>query len=322
MDPTYGYDLQTLLRVGSPEPPDDFADFWKAMYARAREVAVAPAITSGPRWLGDLEVYDISYTSTDGVRLGGWLTVPGNGPVRRGIVAGHGYGGRDAPDPVALLPDAATIFPCARGLGARGLVPELPDTAALHVLHGISNRDRYIHGGCAADLWCAATALAELVPEAAARLDYVGGSFGGGIGALALGWDDRFTAGCLHVPSFGNHPLRLTLRCTGSGEAVRHYARTHPEIVDVLRYFDAATAARFLSKPMLVAAALADPAVPPPGQFAVHNALPGPKQLVVSSAGHMEYAEEEAETRQRIEAERSFLLAPTSDPADPSSARR
>lgn len=308
-DPTYGYDLQALLAVEAPEPPDDFADFWKSLHQRAREVDVAARFEGEPELIDNRRVYDISYTSTDGLRLGGWLTVPAEGPIRRGIVAGHGYGGRPGPDPVTLLPDAATIFPCARGLPSRSLLPDLPDTGAMHVLHGISDRDRYVHGGCAADVWCAATALIDLVPETADRLDYVGGSFGGGIGALALGWDERFTAGCLYVPSFGNHPLRLTLECTGSGEAVRRYARTHPEVIEVLRYFDAASAARLLTKPIQVSAALADPSVPPPGQFAVYNGLAGRRELVVMTAGHMEYPEEEAETRHRIEAERAFLAS-------------
>ncbi|SCD73188.1 cephalosporin-C deacetylase [Streptomyces sp. BpilaLS-43] len=66
-------------------------------------------------------------------------------------------------------------------------------------------------------------------------------------------------------------------------------------MTDVLRYFDAATAAARLELPTLVAAALFDPAVPPPGQFAVHNALPGPRELLVLRAGHFRYAEEARE---------------------------
>ena len=66
-------------------------------------------------------------------------------------------------------------------------------------------------------------------------------------------------------------------------------ARRQPEITEVLRYFDASVAARHLRIPTLVAAAQFDPAVPPPGQFAVFNALPGPKELVVMEAGHFDW---------------------------------
>jgi cephalosporin-C deacetylase len=54
---------------------------------------------------------------------------------------------------------------------------------------------------------------------------------------------------------------------------------------------------------MHVAAALFDPMVPPPGQFAVYNALAGPKQLFTLSAGHFDYpnkAFQENELKQQL----------------------
>jgi cephalosporin-C deacetylase len=191
------------------------------------------------------------------------------------------------------------IFPCARGLSL-SRQPGLPDVAAAHVLHGIAARETYIHRGCAADVWAAASALTALVPATAARLDYVGTSFGGGIGALALPWDNRFKGAFLGLPSFGQHPLRLQIPSTGSGESVRLHVQRHPETAEVLRYFDASIAARHLHIPVLVAAALSDPMVPPPGQFAVYNALPGPKELLTLQAGHLDWpgaAQEEAAMR-------------------------
>jgi cephalosporin-C deacetylase len=56
-----------------------------------------------------------------------------------------------------------------------------------------------------------------------------------------------------------------------------------------------------------VGAALFDPHVPPPGQFAVHNALAGPRELLVLRAGHFEYPGERAETAILEEAQRRFL---------------
>src|SRR5690606_36006055 len=88
-------------------------------------------------------------------------------------------------------------------------------------------------------------------------------------------------------PSFGNHPLRVTLPCEGSGKAVKaRYDQGDTAILDVLQYFDAATAAGFIRLPVFVAAATFDPAVPPPGQFAVYNALPGTKELYLRQSAH------------------------------------
>lgn len=293
-DPAYGHTLDELMAVPAPPAPDDFADFWQARYDAARQVATDPEMGPLEDERDGVRIHGVTYTSVGGVRLGGWLALPVEAePVRHGFVIGHGYGGREAPGPdVPLpLPSSAAILPCVRGMGARGLVAGIPDVSAQHVLHGIESRDTYVIGDCVADLWCAASAVGELVPElaGAGRLGLLGESFGGGLGALALPWDDRFGAAQLTVPTFGNHPLRLTLECAGSGESVRGYHRGHPEVVETLRYFDAATAAGFVERPTLVAAALFDPSVPPPGQFAVHNALAGERELLVLPAGHFTY---------------------------------
>ncbi|MFE7464696.1 acetylxylan esterase [Streptomyces sp. NPDC057499] len=295
-DPGYGYTLQKLMEVPAPTGPDDFDAFWRARHAEAREVATEPEIGPLEEERDGVRIHGVTFTSVGGVRIGGWLALPAEGPAEHGFVIGHGYGGREAPGPeVPLpLPRSAAILPCVRGMKDRGLHEGVPDVSSAHVLHGIASRDTYVIGDCVADLWCAASALSELVPgltpqEGGPGLGYHGESFGGGLGALALPWDDRFRAGQLTVPTFGNHPLRLTLRCIGSGEAVRGYREEHPEVTEVLPYFDAATAATRLELPVLVAAALFDPSVPPPGQFAVYNALAGERELQVMDAGHFEY---------------------------------
>ncbi|MEV7104852.1 acetylxylan esterase [Streptomyces atroolivaceus] len=300
-DPAYGRTLDDLLRIPAPGPPEGFEVFWKARHDQARAVATAPEAGPVEGERDGVRLHGVTFTSVGGVRLGGWLALPVEGAAEHGFVIGHGYGGRLGPGPdVPLpLPRSAAILPCVRGMGSRGLLPGVPGDAAEHVLHGIRSRDTYVIGDCVADLWCAASALQELAPQLAGpgRLGYLGESFGGGLGALALPWDERFGAAQLTVPTFGNHPLRLTLPCAGSGESVRAHHREHPEVTEVLRYFDAATAAARLELPTLVAAALFDPAVPPPGQFAVHNALPGPRELMVLRAGHFAYeglAEESA----------------------------
>ncbi|MZD09267.1 acetylxylan esterase [Streptomyces sp. SID5785] len=298
-DPAHGMGLDALLRVPAPEGPADFDAFWRDRYARARAVATEPRLGPLVEERDGVRIHEVTYASVGGVRLGGWLALPADGPAERGFVIGHGYGGRDAagPDVPLPAPRAAAILPCVRGMAERGLVPGIPADSAAHVLHGIGARETYVIGECVADLWCAASALLELVPELRGPrsgghgLGYLGESFGGGLGALALPWDDRFAAGQLTVPTFGNQPLRLTLDCVGSGASVRRHHAAHPEVLDVLRYFDAATAATRIRVPVLVAAALFDPSVPPPGQFAVYSGLSegSGRELHVLDAGHFEW---------------------------------
>lgn len=289
-DPTYGYDLSALLSVASPEEPADFALFWRDLQARARAVAMNPMLREIASPQPQIRVFEVEFNSLDGVRIGGWLTQPRDEPIERGVVVSHGYGGREGPDFHLPFRRAALLFPCARGI-SRSACDNFSSNPLRHVLHGIRQRETYILGSCAADtVWCAASALLELFPIAAQRLDYLGISFGGGVGALALPWDERFHRAHLNVPSFGHHPLRLACPCVGSGEAVRAYQRHTGRALETLRYFDAATAARHLHIPLHIAAARFDPAVPPPGQFAIYNALAGHRELFVLQAGHFDHA--------------------------------
>ncbi len=78
------------------------------------------------------------------------------------------------------------------------------------------------------------------------------------------------------------------------------YHRRKGNVLDTLRYYDAATAATFAKVPVQVAAALFDPFVAPPGQFAIYNALPSEKELFVLSAGHFEYPDQDKERIQLL----------------------
>lgn len=314
-DPTYGYDWDRLLAVPSPEGPADFAAFWRETYDESRHVPLEITRREIASPHPDFALHEIEFTSFGGVRIGGWLTVPHQMSPGGGWVVGHGYGGREAAAFDLPGPPAPAIFPCARGFH-RSAHPSIPDTASRHVLHGIAARETYVHRGCAADLWGAASALIALFPDTAANLRYYGGSFGGGIGALALPWDNRFHRSFLDIPSFGNHPLRVQLPCVGSGEFVRYHHRQHPEVLNVLAYFDAATAARHMRQPVFVAAALFDPAVPPPGQFAVYNALPSSKELYVRSAAHFESRFAEPEGRELHGLLTKWFTAPATADAD------
>lgn len=244
-------------------------------------------------------MHDLRYSSTGGVEIGGWLLIPEDGKVSRGLIIGHGYDGRERPDEPLAVDEAALLFPCFRGLGRSPLANVSPEPYQ-HVLHDIKNRERYILGGCVEDLWLAVSALLELFPGVAGRVGYSGISFGGGIGALAAPWDSRIQCLHLQLPTFGLQSQRLTLPCVGSGESVRIFQRQHDfNIMETLAYYDAATAARYLRIPALVAAARFDPVVPPPGQFAIYNAIPERlRRLFVLGAGHFDYPGQEQQLRE------------------------
>jgi cephalosporin-C deacetylase len=287
-DPGYGYSLDDLLAVEPPPEPADFVAFWRARYDRATAVTPNPRLRPSADAHPRFRVYDLEYDSTGAFPIRGWLLTPTAAPPRRGFVLGHGYGGVDRPPLDLPRDDGAYLIPCFRGL-SRSRRPPISDDPSWHVLHDIDRRDQYILGGCVDDLWTGISALLGLFPELAGHLGYLGISFGGGIGAMALAWDHRIGRGHLNVPSFGHQPLRLTLPSVGSAAAVQRYARTRSDVQTTLAYYDAAVAARYIRQPMHLAAARFDPAVAPPGQFAVYNAIRGDKRLFVLPAGHFDY---------------------------------
>lgn len=303
-DPTYGMDLAQLEAIAPPEAPDGFDVFWQERYRRALAVDPAPKLDRNPlrhpRW----QVFNIAYRSTDNFPIGGWLLLPKAGEIRRGLVVGHGYGGRDAPGFDIPVEETAVLFLCFRGM-SRSARPPISAEAVWHVLHDIDKPERYIIGGCVEDLWIAVSTLELLYPRITGRIGYSGVSFGGGIGGLAIPWDHRIDRGHLSLPTFGHQELRLTLPSIGSAASVQSYQAQHGNALPTLRLHDSAVAARRITVPMLMSVALFDPAVAPPCQFAVANALAPAKynEKFILDAGHFSYPEQasqEGDLRDRV----------------------
>jgi len=305
-DPSYGYNLGSLLAVAPPLEPLDFAEFWTSRYERVFQLDPQPVLSGSQAFQRGFELSDIAYESTEGFRIGGWLLTPTAKPIRRALLVGHGYGGRDGPDVDLPLDDAAYLFLCFRGL-SRSRRHDVSDNPAFHVLHDIDKPHRYLMGGCVEDLWTGVSVLERLFPQVRGHVGYQGTSFGGGIGAMAMAWDLRIRRGALNVPTFGHQALRLGLPTIGSGDAVSRFERHRGHVMETLQYYDAALAAQHIRVPVHVAAALFDPAVAPPGQFAIFNALTSPKELFVLEAGHFDFqGRAEQDRRLFIDLQRFF----------------
>lgn len=296
-DPSYGYSLVDLLKLQPDAEPANYGEFWRAKYQAAMAMPVTLSLSSNALTHPAYNVSDVTFTSTNNMRIGGWLLTPKDGEIDKGIIVGHGYGGRDAPDFDVPIAKAAILFLGFRGL-SRSRCAGISDNPALHIINHIDDSEHYILRGCIEDLWLAATGLLALFPQVAHHLGYLGSSFGGGIGAMALAWDERFKRAALHVPSFGYQSLRLRLPTTGSGAAVQTYNRDHRNLMATLQYYDAAFAARHIRIPMHFAIATFDPVVAPPGQFAIYNATSTDKQLFILDAGHFEYPHQKVQEQQ------------------------
>jgi len=289
-DHSYGYTLPSLLEVEPPIESQDFAHFWRSCFDGIKTLHPLPEIKHTGRQIGNFELYELAFKSTNDITIKGWLLLPSKLTVNKVFVVGHGYGGCDEPTDNLPIADAAYLFLCYRGISSSA-IDGVPENPKYHVLYNIQDRDSYILRGCVEDTWMAVSAAEALFPAAKEHIGFMGISFSGGIGALALPWDKRIKKAHLQVPSFGHQPLRLELPSWGSAKSVQKFYRRHPEVDTVanLSYYDAAIAAAYIDVPVHIAAALADPVVAPPGQFAIYNNLPPNKQLFVLEKGHSDY---------------------------------
>jgi cephalosporin-C deacetylase len=281
-DPTCGYSKQELLAMRPPDnEPADFKEFWEDVYRQALEIS--SDIDMREIWSPepDVKCYELHYTSLDGLKVGAWLSRPQKS--KGGIIIGHGYGNCPAP---SLVKDFTVITPCSRGFSLSNNI-DIPWQVPYHVVHGLESKESYVIKGATADIWRAASVLLEIFPDTRSNLNYSGGSYGGGLGALAMAWEKRVRTCYLNVPTFGHTPEFFNFKCAGSAYAIHDYYEKHPDVLKILAYFNAAAAAKYISIPTLVTPALFDPVVLPPGQFAINNAVPEQyRTTIVLLCGH------------------------------------
>jgi cephalosporin-C deacetylase len=282
-DPSFGYTIEDLLNISPlPQLPVGGEAYWRARYERVLQMKLK--VTWEDDWtvIKARKVRKLRIETPHGRTIGAWFSVPAEGEVTRLVVHGNGYGAATSTSDLLLGGEAHLLL-------WREIVQDGQNLFELPVTHGIENRDTFILGGRIEDVWCAVTAMRSLYPDPALPLYYWGGSFGGGIGALAIPWDDRVEAAYFDVPTFGNHPLRMTTPCIGLGRFLLEYYQQHPEVLDVLQWYDAAATIVHAKQPVLYACAILDHIVTPAGQFSIWHAHRGRKRLLVLPAGHLNH---------------------------------
>lgn len=306
-DPTNGMTLEDFLQIKAPAEPEDFCSFWQNNYRLVMDAPLKYEIES-EIWspVPTEKIYQIKVTNYDGVKFTMWITRPENS--QGGLVIGQGYG--NPANASSCRYDLTTCFAAVRGLGP-SQCKDIPWLPAHHVIYGIESKETYILRGVIADQWMAARVLLDIFPDCADNLNYSGASMGGGMGALLLPWDNRFKAAFLSVPTFGSE-IRFDYQSTGSGEACRKYVEEHPESLEVLRYFDASIAAKYIKIPVCCTPALFDPCVAPAGQFSVVNSIADEfKTVYIRETGHFTATDKDKEIESQAAAwcEKKFAPA-------------
>lgn len=304
-DPTNGMNESELLAIPGAVGPKGFKEFWEENYRITMAAELRYKIETEV-WspVPEEKVYRVRVINHDDVEFVMWISRPENSGG--GLIIGQGYGNPAVP--MSAKFGLTTGYACVRGLGA-AQCKDISWQPSKHVLYGIESKETYILRGVIADQWMAARVMLDMFPDCASNLNYMGGSMGGGMGALLLPWDKRFRAAFLNVPTFGSE-IRFEYQSTGSGEACRQYIIEHPEARKVLEWFDASAAARYIRIPVCCTPALFDPCVAPAGQFSVVNAIPEQyKTVYIRETGHFAATEKDAAVEQQANTwcEKNFM---------------
>ena len=199
---------------------------------------------------------------SDQLRVGSW-------------VVGHGMRRRRVPDHPHSSPGRLSFIPASGASLCRGR--GILEDPMYHVLYDLDKRDRYILGGCVADLWLAVSAAEVLFPPAR---------------PISGSWASVSPAGCrplqpLPMPAYS----KVARRGPNPRSHLAHERNTPPTAAAGLsRTFtaatrtclrrwlgDAAVAAQFVKQPTSVAAGPGAIPSSPPGQFLPFT-MPSPLQ--------------------------------------------
>lgn len=275
-------------RVTVPRP-DDFDHFWAAVMDQLGRWPIdAEFIRDELRSSDRVDVYDVAYTSLDGVRISAWYACPRKevvSPPYPGLLIVPGY----ISDPV-IPKNWAELGYAALAVAPRGKVRSRSEVDANYPGLLVENSvDRFTYGYRAfyADACRAVDVVARRPEVDQGRIGVQGSSQGGALTiVLAALRNDLIVCGAAGAPYLCGFLDAARLTTSYPYHEITERLRAHPEervaIEETLPYFDGLNFAPAITAPMLVYIGLEDDVCPPETGFAVHAALQCPKELIAT----------------------------------------
>lgn len=298
------------IRPGLP-PPDDFDAFWAAQKKRLAAVPVNARLTPVTSPVKDVECFDLQADSV-GAPVSGYFArpvgaKPKSAPV---ILLVHGAGVRSS-----ILASAAGWAQkglLALDINAHGLPNGKPEQFYKDLAdgelkdyrtQGRESREKIYFLGMFLRLVRALDFLTAQ-PEWDGRTVIVHGTSQGGYQSLvAAGLDPRVTFYAAGVPAGCDHCGFKAGRVNGWPHFIATGETPPPEVVEAVRYFDAANFITRSKAAGCVTVGFIDTTCPPSSVYAAYNAAPGRKSIYNDvPSGH-------ANSREAMESMRAGILA-------------
>lgn len=279
--------LTRPLRRGRPDQfqtsvhkPADFEAFWEAVETELAAIPLDAEFTPVPmRSTPEVEVFEVHYTSLDGVRIAGWYCRP-----REDYIAGPYPGLAIVPGYVSepTLPKSwAKLGYAAFGVAPRGKLrsnrqfnPGYPGL----LIQNIVDPKTYSYRGFYADAARAVDVLAELPEVIADRIGIHGSSQGGALTlSTAALRKNAIACGAAGAPYLTGFMDAAKLTHSYPYEEMNEYLRLYPEreqaMRDTVAYFDCLNFAPAITAPMLIYAGHNDDVCPPETAYNLIDAL-------------------------------------------------
>ena len=269
--------------------PDDFEEFWRATLAQADALPLDADIRAVPlRSRDDVEMFEISFQSLDGIRVAGWYGRPATHAAAGSLPALLYTPGYISEPP--LPTHWARLGYAALSLAPRGKLrsnrPFNPGYPGL-LVHNIVDRHTYGYRGFYVDAVRAVDFLRGLPEVDGTRIGVHGSSQGGALTiVIAALRPDAIACGALGAPYLCGMWEAPRLTRSYPYEEINEFLREHPDLApqveETVAYFDGINFAPMIKATMLTYIGLEDDVCPPETGFALHRAMRCEKELIAS----------------------------------------
>ena len=272
--------------------PADFDAFWSEVLDAAGRIPLERGLEPVPmRSTPEVEVFDQSYASLDGVRISGWYCRPrATPPPYPGLLIVPGYISEPTlPKTWARRGYAAVgVAPRGKLRSNRQYNPGYPGL----LLDNVLDRNTYAYRGFYTDAVRAVDFLLGRPEVDTARIGVHGSSQGGALTIVTAALrPETIACGAAGAPFLCGFLDAAVLTHSYPYEEINEYLRQFPEREAALRetfnYFDGINFAPLIRCPMQINLGLQDDVCPPETGFALYDALQCPKTLhTYDGCGH------------------------------------
>ena len=270
--------------------PDDFDAFWDDVLREASAIPLDVEVVPDPlRTSGDVEVFQVFYTSLDRVRIAAWYCRPTRRADRApAIMFLPGYQ-MDPPIPKDWARKgylALSVAPRGKLRSNRQFNPGYPNL----LTHNIVDRHTYGYRGFYVDAWRGVDFLLSRPEVDPARIGVTGSSQGGGLTITTAAMRREVRAAAAGAPYLVGFMDAIDLTHTYPYEEINDYLRLHPDrradVERTLAYFDGMNFADRITCPIVVNIGHQDNVCPPETGYALFERIGARDKQLCPYDGH------------------------------------